>query len=327
MTQSRLTLALSGGALALPEGRIAVFGPPAGYDLSALPREAVIIVSRFFPDARAWERAGYAVTQKPEGDFAASVVVLPRAKDAAKALIAEARAVTGGPVIVDGQKTDGVDSLLKAVKARVSPEAVIAKAHGKIFWVTGGAFSDWEAADREVDGFVTRPGVFSADGPDKGSRALVDVLPPLAGRVADLGAGWGFIARAILGSDKVTQLDLIEADWVAIGCARRNVTDPRAGFCWADATDFKPAAPYDVVVSNPPFHSGRAGDPGLGRAFIRAAAAMLAPSGQFWMVANRHLPYEAELAQCFREVEEAGGTPGFKVLRAARPIAGRARNS
>jgi 16S rRNA (guanine1207-N2)-methyltransferase len=46
---------------------------------------------------------------------------------------------------------------------------------------------------------------------------------------------------------------------------------------------------------------------------------MLAPSGQFWMVANRHLPYETELSQHFHEVVEAGGTPGFKVIHATRP--------
>lgn len=319
MTHSRLTLALAGGALALPDGRIAVFGPPAGYDLSALPRDAVTIVSRFFPDARTWTRAGYHVTQTPEGAFAAALVVLPRAKDAARALIAEARAATSGPLIIDGQKTDGVDSILKAVKARATPQGVTAKSHGKLFWIAGGDFSDWVATDRVVEGFITRPGVFSADGPDRGSLALLASLPALKGRVADLGAGWGFLARAILASPHVTHLDLIEADAVALACARENIADPRAAFHWADATDFKPDAPYDVVVSNPPFHMGRAGDPGLGRAFIRAAAALLTPSGQFWMVANRHLPYETELAQYFREVEEVGGTSGFKVIRAARP--------
>ncbi len=318
MTQSRLSLALETGALSLPEGRVAVFGAPWGYDLSALTRADVQVISQFFPDHAAWNRAGFTVARAPEGDFAVALVVLPRAKEAARALIAEATRVTP-LVLVDGQKHDGVDSILKAVKARVAPEGVISKAHGKLFWINGGDFTDWAAQDHRVDGFVTRPGVFSADGPDKGSMALAEALPPLRGRVADLGAGWGYLARAILASEAVSQLDLIEADAVALDCARDNVTDPRARFYWADATDFSPDAAYDVIVTNPPFHVSRAGDPGLGRAFIAAAAAMLTPQGQIWLVANRHLPYEAELAEHFHDVAEIGGTAGFKVIHATRP--------
>jgi 16S rRNA (guanine1207-N2)-methyltransferase len=318
MSQSRLTHALETGALVLPEGRIAVFAPPTGFDLSALERARVEVVSRFYPDVVYWQGLGYRVLQEPEGQYAAALVVLPRAKDAARALLAEA-AVCADLLIVDGQKTDGVDSILKAVKKIAPPDTVLSKAHGKVFWLAAPDLADWTGTPRDVDGFVTRPGVFSADGPDKGSVALLDALPALSGHVVDLGAGWGYLSRAILASDAVTALDIVEADLTALDCARENVTDPRAAFHWADATRFRPKQPADVVVSNPPFHTGRAGDPGLGRGFIRAAAAMLAPSGIFWMVANRHLPYEDTLAEQFREVEAVGGTPGFKVVRAAKP--------
>jgi 16S rRNA (guanine1207-N2)-methyltransferase len=60
-----------------------------------------------------------------------------------------------------------------------------------------------------------------------------------------------------------------------------------------------PTEPYDAILSNPPFHTGRRADPGLGRAFISAAARMLKPSGKFIMVANRHLPYEDALKDAF----------------------------
>jgi 16S rRNA (guanine1207-N2)-methyltransferase len=57
----------------------------------------------------------------------------------------------------------------------------------------------------------------------------------------------------------------------------------------------------------------------LGRAFVVAAARLLAPSGQLWMVANRHLAYESTLAEAFGEVQEIAGDNRFKILRAARP--------
>ena len=41
----------------------------------------------------------------------------------------------------------------------------------------------------EMD-FVTDAGVFSRDGLDAGTRVLLEALPPLSGRVLDLGCGW-----------------------------------------------------------------------------------------------------------------------------------------
>jgi 16S rRNA (guanine1207-N2)-methyltransferase len=73
----------------------------------------------------------------------------------------------------------------------------------------------------------------------------------------------------------------------------------------------------------PPFHLGRTADPALGRAFITAAARVLAPSGSLWMVANRHLPYESTLAASFAKVEEIAGDTRFKVLHATRPARAR----
>ncbi len=300
MTNSRLSLALSSGALDLPEGPVAVFGPPPGYDLSALPPARLTLVSHDAVATAHWQAAGHDTTRAPQGRFAAALVVLPRARAAQKALISEAAALAP-LVLVDGQKTDGIDATLKAVKRLVPLAGSLSKAHGKLFWIEGARFPDWTARPREVDGFITRPGVFSADAPDKGSRALVEALPALSGRVADLGAGWGFLARHIRSSGAVTELHLIETDAIALDCARENLSDPRARFHWADATRWHPPARFDAVVSNPPFHTGRAGDPGLGRAFIAAAARMLAPSGSFWMVANRHLPYEAALGTAFAE--------------------------
>lgn len=39
--------------------------------------------------------------------------------------------------------------------------------------------------------FTTDAGLFSRDGLDPGSRYMIEALPPLRGRVLDLGCGWG----------------------------------------------------------------------------------------------------------------------------------------
>lgn len=321
MRSARLSLALETGALDLPsEGRIAVYRPRIGDDLSDLPRDRVTVLTGFKPDHDHFA-ARYSVT--PEPPYAAAIVCLPRSREAARALIALAAAevAPGGWVAVDGQKTDGIDTALKDLRGRVQLSESLSKAHGKLAsFIAGVDLSDWTATPHQVDGFQTVPGIFSADGPDRGSVLLAAALPAkLGGKVADLGAGWGFLAAEVLKRPGVKRLDLVEAEADALDCARVNVPDPRARFHWADATTWRPETLLDVVVMNPPFHTGREADPALGAAFLRAARRMLAPSGELWLVANRHLPYDAVLAECFLEVRDVAGDSAFRVIHAIKP--------
>ncbi len=324
MARSRLSLALRGGHLLLPpEGRIAVFRPKSAADLAGLPTERVHIIHGFRPAFDAIVAAGFECATKPAGKYAAAIVFVPRSKAQAKALIAQAVEVTGGgPVIVDGQKSDGIDSIFKALHAEgADTGARFAKAHGSVFSVMSGDLGHWRAGDTTTDdGFVTRPGMFSADAIDPGSALLAGALPgDIGGTVADLGAGWGYLAARLLQSPAVQACHLIEAEYEALRAARKNITDVRAQFHWADATRFTEVDGFDHVVTNPPFHTGRAGDPSLGQAFISAAARLLHARGTLWLVANRHLPYEATLEQHFTDRCELAGTPAFKLLRASRP--------
>lgn len=327
MTHPRLSLALE-GAEPLPRGPWLVIGATSGTDLSDLPRDGLVIVQGFRPDHDALVARGHAVLpdlSMADGSFAAAVIFLPRARLAGRAAIAGAvaRLAKDAPVWIDGQKTDGVDSMLKDIRGRVPVTATISKAHGKIFSFTATpVFCDWEGAEMHpAPGFVTRPGVFSADRVDHGSALLASALPDrLEGRVADLGAGWGWLSSEVLKHPGVRELHVVEADHAALECARANITDSRARFHWADATGFRLEPRLDVVVMNPPFHTGRAAEPALGAAFIRSAARMLTPSGRLFMVANRHLPYEAILTNHFRDVTEFGGDGGFKLISAARPV-------
>ncbi|MEM8730875.1 MAG: methyltransferase [Pseudomonadota bacterium] len=320
----RLTLALDSGALVLPEsGDILVLHPSSDSDLSALPSDRLVLVQPFRPEWEAFRQRGFDVHADVPSDrrFAGAIVFLSRAKALSRALVAQAVALSDGMVLVDGAKTDGIEAMMKAVRARCPVSGALSKAHGKIFWFPPTPdLADWQDRPIERDGWFTLPGVFSADAVDPGSALLAVQLPDrLGGHVVDLGAGWGYLSKRILETAQVHRLDLVEADDRALRCARRNVSDPRAHFHWADANRWRPETSVDTVVTNPPFHTSRAANPDVGRAFIAAAAAMLKPSGHLYLVANRHLPYETMLCETFSQTREIGGDGRFKLFKAERP--------
>lgn len=285
------------------------------------------------PVSDALEHAGHALVETPGADYALTLILSSRHRALTRGWLAEAWAATreGGTIALSGAKTDGVDAVVKDLKkAGLAPD-VQAKAHGKLAVLTRtgetpAIFATWAAALEPApnrDGYLTSPGVFSHDHADAGSVLLAETFgPAIKGRVMDLGAGWGYLSARLLesGAD-VTELHLVEADRLALDLAKKNVTDRRATFHWADAT--RPETlpgPMDTLIMNPPFHSGRAGEPALGQAFIRTAAATLKPRGDLWLVANRHLPYEKALGEAFRTVREVKATSGFKIIRAEHPF-------
>jgi len=171
----------------------------------------------------------------------------------------------------------------------------------------------------EALGLWSQPGVFSWDRLDPGSVLLAARLPRFEGHGADLGCGVGYLSLRVLESPAVKRLDLIDIDRRAIDAAKRNVTDPRAHLHWADASRSEARfAKLDFVVMNPPFHSAGVEDKALGQAFIRNAAQMLRPGGACWLVANRHLPYEAALASTFKSVRLDHEADGFKIYEARK---------
>ena len=229
----------------------------------------------------------------------------------------------GGTLVVAGDKTAGIAPLRKLAGARTAIVDTFAKHHATAFVVhrDGQAWPVPEAV-READGFAVPVGGFSADGPDPASRLLARHLDgrPL-GRTADLGAGWGYLAREALARADVRGLAMFEADHVALEAARANV--PQAEAHWHDVALEPIRGPYDSVVMNPPFHAGsggrgRASRPGLGQSFIERAGAILRPGGRLLMVANRNLPYERTLAERFRSWSPLADEGGFKVLEGIR---------
>ncbi len=76
---------------------------------------------------------------------------------------------------------------------------------------------------------------------------------------------------------------------------------------------------YDLVVSNPPFHRGKALDQEVAQRLIAGAPAMLSPGGGLLLVANAFLTYDDAMRRVFSRVETVAATRQYRVLAASHP--------
>ena len=323
------------GALDMPAGGCIVYGAERDFRAPDGFAPAVKLVQGFRPDYLALERRGLDVAPQPSGEgYATALVLAGRHRGQNEAWLADAirRVCPGGLVVVAGGKTEGVASLRKRLEKLMPLGGHLSKNHGVVFWLARGseaeAFTDATIADQQaaplVDGrFEAASGMFSHDRIDAGSRLLAEAFSPkLTGVAADFCAGWGYLSIMLAERSSVSRIDLFEADHTSLEAARRNMArlapSLEARFRWCDLTSEIPERVYDLVVMNPPFHHGRAADPGLGQAMIGTAAAALKPRGRLLMVANRGLPYEALLKSSFAACETIAEDKAFRVYSAIR---------
>lgn len=327
------------GELVLPaDGHVLFLRARAGVRLREMAQPGWLCEQGFLPFADELARNGLRVGEPAIDERFPLVLVLPpRQRDEARALFARAlqHVAPGGSVLAAMPNAEGAKSGAADLARLAGAVQHQSKHKCRVFWSTPqaadidqGLLAEWLALDapRETaDGYVSRPGLFAWDRVDRASALLAAHLPAdLHGRVADLGAGYGYLSTQLVARcSRIEAIDLYEAEARALEPARINLAratqavgrDLAVAVHWHDAT--RPLVQrYDAIVSNPPFHQGRADLPELGRAFIVSAAEALQPDGRLLIVANRHLPYEAVLASRFHEVRTLVVQEGFKVIEA-----------
>ncbi|MGE0114667.1 MAG: class I SAM-dependent methyltransferase [Steroidobacteraceae bacterium] len=345
LTLETLFRPFSEGLLAWPEGGALFLRARDGAPLHQQALPGLICEQTFKPDADALKRAGLSVN--PSTDTAAPhiyplvLVLPPRQRDEARALLARAVSLTqaGGRVLACISNNEGARSGEADLEKLVGPVSTLSKHKCRVFWsaplhdqVDTHLLQQWLTLDavRPIGDarFVSRPGVFAWDRIDPASVLLAQHLPrELNGRAADLGAGFGYLSVELLSRCAgIAALDVYEAESRALELARQNLSNFAAGkspsipirYHWHDVTSGLLGA-YDVIVSNPPFHTqSRADRPDIGRRFISAAAEALNPGGCLWLVANRHLPYEEVLNSSFGHTRIVAQQDGFKIVMATK---------
>lgn len=168
------------------------------------------------------------------------------------------------------------------------------------------------------------PGTFASGGLDLGARLLLPNLPSGLGDslVADVGCGNGVLAIACALKNPQAAFLLVDESAAAIASARRswqsNIEDPReVRFVIGDGL-LDVDESLDVVLCNPPFHSGQAVDEWVGERLLEQARASLRAGGELYLVANRHLHYHRYLRTAFSSVDVLATTAKFTAYRAVR---------
>jgi 16S rRNA (guanine1207-N2)-methyltransferase len=343
-----LFLPFADGRLPWPDGEALFLRARSGAPLRAWPAAKLVCQQTFKPDAEALQHAGARLLTDDidtlSGKYPLVLVLPPRQRDEGRALLARAAAFVqpGGRIVAAASNNEGARSAEADLASIAGPPVTMTKNKCRVFWsepLTGPSdpvlVEQWRQLDAPrpiADGrFISRPGVFAWDRIDVASALLAAHLPgDLAGRAADLGAGFGYLSCELLTRCAgITALDVYEAEGRALELARRNLASVQSGaairYCWHDVTAGL-LGTYDVIVCNPPFHThARTDRPDIGRRFIAAAAESLKAGGRLWLVANRHLPYERALGEGFSQVRIVTQQHGFKIVEAVKAAARRLR--
>jgi 16S rRNA (guanine1207-N2)-methyltransferase len=260
--------------------------------------------------------------------YDAVFVDCPKQKEETEGLIALAFERSKGFVMAVAANDAGGNRLEKLFKTYGVETHQLSKHHCKVVWTHDATKADRTAIARNrtlldlhavaMDGkeWWTVPGLFGWNKIDAGSTLLAEHLPAdLAGVAADFGCGFGYLAaRLTERCPLVVSVDAYDADKRSIEATIRN-NSAKVNALWQDMRTFAPKPLYDVVVMNPPFHSGRDEDMGLGEIFIKNAWASLRSRGQLFMVANRNLPYE----QVVPQLKAIYAGQGYKIMTGRKP--------
>lgn len=166
--------------------------------------------------------------------------------------------------------------------------------------------------------FITDAGVFSRDGLDKGTEALLEALPePMAGRVLDLGCGWGPVGVAL--GKKYPGLEIVMTDinQRAAELSRRNLKRNGVVAEVVQGDGFAAVrGDFDCIVTNPPIRAGKA----VIYALFAEAKARLRPGGALYVVIRKQQGAPSALKflrETFGDAEVVERSGGFHVMRAS----------
>lgn len=323
-------------------GKAVLFFNPPGGTLLDRSDSGIGPVAIFCQDFASWQAfhsrdlpADFGVfpTIPPQG-WASIVLCLPRERALREAMFrwCGTALATGGTLWVAGENRAGIKSSSTALRALFGDvdkqdsarHCVLYRARVPLFcerFDEADLLEEWtfRVNERDYRAFST-PGVFAHGHLDPASRLLLETLEPMqfSGRALDFGCGAGVLS-AVLGSrNSVLELTLIDSNALALASARRTLSANNVqGDVIASDGLGSVAGPYDLVISNPPFHQGIHTKSGMSMAMLDPIRNFLSSRGQLILVANRHLAYGDWMNRVFGNHRVMAADRQYQVLQSS----------
>lgn len=168
----------------------------------------------------------------------------------------------------------------------------------------------------------TRLGVFSVDALDQGTALLQSCLEDVrpAARILDMACGVGHLGIWALRhwhESAEMHVHFCDADARSMDCVRQNIQnlslESQASYQWWAAGEKIDIDCCDLVLVNPPAHSGKDQDLSIARTMFQQAWSCLSYNGRMCLVANRQLSYEHDLRKLDPDMKLLAETAVFKV--------------
>ena len=163
-------------------------------------------------------------------------------------------------------------------------------------------------------------GVFAKGRLDVGTAILFrETEPPAAGRVLDLGCGYGVIGLAIATAVPAAEVTAVDVNERAVLLANENAVRLGVADRYRAAVpgEIDPAATYDEIWSNPPIRIGKEALHGL----LLTWLPRLRPGGRAVMVVGKNLGADSLqrwLGEQGYPTTRIGSAKGFRVLETRR---------
>ena len=171
------------------------------------------------------------------------------------------------------------------------------------------------------------PGVFCQKHIDIGARFFIEQFKNIevseSFNIADLGCDNGILSLAMakMHSKHTLNFDCFDESMQAVKCAEHNwllneldQSKHSAAFIQNDGLLNQAPKKYDIIICNPPFHQNHTVGIHITQSLIKQAKVCLKDDGEFWVVANRTLPYLNELKSHFKQVNQVSQNAKFKVF-------------
>ncbi|MBK5239316.1 MAG: methyltransferase, partial [Actinomycetales bacterium] len=224
---------------------------------------------------------------------------------------------------VMGRYFDTVEASLAQQKSRVL------RVRGPRVEEAHQAAATWPKRQFHADADLTvcaEGGVFAGTSIDIGTLSLLAVLdrvPDKRGqRIIDFGCGTGILAAQLARLRPTAYVIASDQSAAAVASARAtaeaNGVGDRVEVILDDGLSMQADESADLIVFNPPFHSGAAVHAGTSTRLFAEAGRVLKPGGELWVVANRHLSYKPTLKNLVGPTREVRRNAKFTVTASVK---------